>query len=257
MYGKLIRVFILAVAVAILVTGLATTFWRNDSNIEPPIPQPPRFFPNRDLLEDTVVVTTPAPTPTQPVPQPATPTTSAPIPVAPENAAQGADQIVTLQIGKLAGTLKMSSPTLKDNERIAREHTCNGKNASPALSWSDAPRGTQSFVVLFEKMDAAGSGAVQWSLYNIPASVASVSAGMAVTPALPNGMGQGINDLIGNTGFIGPCIPKGQVPFRLRVFALDTPLNLPAGAKRDDLYRAMNGHIIDMAVMNLIHFYRL
>lgn len=251
MYGKLIRVFILAVAVAILVAGLATTFWRNDVNVEPPIPQPPRVFPNRDLLEDTVVITTPAPVLS--ATQSSAPVTSAPSTAQPENAGQD----VQLQIGRLAGSLKMSSPTLKNNERIAREHTCNGKNISPALSWGDAPRGTQGYVVLFEKLDAAGNGAVQWSLYNIPASVMSVNAGMAITPALPNGMGQGINDLIGNTGFIGPCIPKGQVAFRLRVFALDTPLNLPGGAKRDDLFRAMNGHIIDMAVMNLIHFYRL
>ena len=253
MYGKLIRVFILAVAAAILVTGLAATFWRHDPNVEPPIPQPPRLFPHRDMLEDTVVITTPAPAPaTQGKPQAPQ---AQPAPMADIPAQDG--QAVTLQIGRLAGTLKISSPTLKNNGRIAREHTCNGKNISPALSWSDAPRGTQSYVVLFEKMDAAGNGAVQWSLYNIPASVLSLSAGMAVTPTLANGMGQGINDDIGNTGFIGPCVPRGQVPFRLRVFALDAPLNLPGGAKRDDLYNAMNGHIIDMAVLNLVHFYKL
>lgn len=236
MSAKQKNILILALAAVVLIAGLAVMLWRSDRYSVPPLPDPPLSYPHRDLLEDTVATAAPPPD-------------SVVAPLPPEGSA--------LQWGRLAGTLKLSSPTLKENDRIPRDHTCNGKNQSPPLSWSGAPRGTQSFVVLFEQPDAAKGDQLQWSLYNIPASVSTLPAAVPTGPEPGNGLGQGINDAVGNTGFVGPCIPRGQIPYQLRIFALDTPLNLPGGAQKEALFEAMNGHILDMAVMRLVHFYRL
>ena len=223
-----------------LVTGVAMMVLRDDSLYEPPLPDPARSYPYRDLLEDMAAADAPSA---------ATAFVSAAIPDPSGRA--------PLQWERLAGTLKVSSPTLTDNSRIPRDHTCNGKNQSPALSWTGAPRGTQSLVVLFERIDGVKGDELQWSLYNIPATLSALPAAIPTGPSPGNGLGQGINDLVGNTGFIGPCIPRGQIPYRLRLVALDTQLNLPGGASREDLFKAMNGHILDMAAMQLVHFYRL
>src|SRR5207248_1745011 len=55
---------------------------------------------------------------------------------------------------------------------------CTGKNVSPALSWSGAPKGTKSFAVTMYDPDApTGSGWWHWVIFNIPASATSLAAG--------------------------------------------------------------------------------
>ncbi len=61
---------------------------------------------------------------------------------------------------------------------------------------------------------------------------------------LPNGARQGRNDF-GKIGYGGPCPPPGK-PHRyfFKVYALDTKLDLKAGATKADVERAMKGHIL-------------
>jgi|SRR5712664_4643373 len=55
-----------------------------------------------------------------------------------------------------AEPLKLASPDIKPNGMIAEEQVfngfgCSGKNVSPALSWSGAPKGTKSFALLVRR----------------------------------------------------------------------------------------------------------
>jgi Raf kinase inhibitor-like YbhB/YbcL family protein len=61
---------------------------------------------------------------------------------------------------------------------------------------------------------------------------------------LPDGSRQGQNDF-DKPGYGGPC-PPGKSPHRyvFALYALDSRLNLPAGATRREVEDAMRGHIL-------------
>ncbi len=113
---------------------------------------------------------------------------------------------------------------------------CTGGNRSPALSWSHAPPGTQSFALLVHDPDApTGSGWWHWVLYNIPASVSALpeGAGDAHGSHLPAGSVQGRTDF-GTAGYGGPCPPPGPPHhyyfslYALKVAKLDLPADASA-----------------------------
>ena len=71
---------------------------------------------------------------------------------------------------------KLESADVKPNAAIAEEQVfngfgCTGKNVSPALKWSGAPKGTKSFALLVHDPDAptGGAGWWHWVVINIPA----------------------------------------------------------------------------------------
>jgi hypothetical protein len=111
---------------------------------------------------------------------------------------------------------------------------CSGQNISPALTWSHAPPGTQSFALLVHDPDApTGSGWWHWLVYNIPASATSLPAGAGNDSGkqLPEGAVQGRTDF-GNHAYGGPCPPPGKVHhYHFRFYALKVPkLDVPADA---------------------------
>jgi phosphatidylethanolamine-binding protein (PEBP) family uncharacterized protein len=64
---------------------------------------------------------------------------------------------------------KLESPDIKPAAPIAEEQVfngfgCTGKNISPALRWSGAPNGTQSFALLVHDPDAPTGLAGWWHL---------------------------------------------------------------------------------------------
>ena len=137
------------------------------------------------------------------------------------------------------GKFTLSSPDIAEGKTIAaaqvfNQFGCTGGNISPALSWSNAPAGTQSFALLMHDPDApTGSGWWHWLVYNIPASASSLPAGAGDPKKnlLPAGALQGRTDY-GSVGYGGPCPPPGK-PHRyyLRLYALKVAkLDVPADA---------------------------
>lgn len=113
---------------------------------------------------------------------------------------------------------------------------CSGGNVSPALSWSGAPAGTQSFALLVHDPDAptGGAGWWHWVVYDIPATATSIAqgAGTADGAALPAGSKQGVTDF-GAAGWGGPCPPQGDAKhhYHFTLHALKVAkLDIPAGA---------------------------
>lgn len=115
---------------------------------------------------------------------------------------------------------------------------------SPPLEWSQAPTGTQSLAVLCDDPDAPAGDWVHWVIFNLPPETQRLDAGVPRTAQLPNGAVQGINDYSRN-GYDGPCPPPGQKHrYFFKVYALDAKLKLPATARKKDLLKAMEGHIL-------------
>ncbi len=91
---------------------------------------------------------------------------------------------------------------------------CDGQNLSPALSWSGAPEGTQSFIVTAYDPDApTGSGWWHWAVFNLPGDVVSLPEGAGTGDALPDGAIHARNDFSQNA-FGGACPPEGAAPHR-------------------------------------------
>lgn len=99
---------------------------------------------------------------------------------------------------------------------------CGGENRSPALSWSGAPTGTQSFALtLFDPDARGGRGFWHWIVFNVPANTLSLAEGAGSGSGLPRGTVQADNDF-GATGFGGACPPPGAPHhYQFTLFALD------------------------------------
>ncbi|MEM9797217.1 MAG: YbhB/YbcL family Raf kinase inhibitor-like protein [Pseudomonadota bacterium] len=116
--------------------------------------------------------------------------------------------------------MMLSSPDIAEGQTMDRDQVfagfgCDGANLAPALSWSGAPDGTQSFVITAYDPDApTGSGWWHWSVFNIPATVTALPEG-AGTDALPlpEGAIAARNDFSQNA-FGGACPPEGAAPHR-------------------------------------------
>ncbi len=127
---------------------------------------------------------------------------------------------------------------------IPWKHTCDGPDASPALSWSDPPAKSQSFSLIADDPDAPGGTWVHWVIYDLPGSARELAEGLPKTPDLSNGARQGRNDF-GKTGYGGPCPPRGPAHrYFFKLYALDARLNLKPGASKAEVEKAMKGHIL-------------
>lgn len=134
--------------------------------------------------------------------------------------------------------LQITSSAFSEGETIPRKHTCDGENVSPPLSWSGAPEGTKSLVLIADDPDAPRGVFLHWLLYDIPAETASLAEGT-------QGVGvPGLSDAR-KAGYYGPCPPPGPAHrYFFRLYALDTALNLKAGANRSEVEQAMKGHVL-------------
>ena len=140
--------------------------------------------------------------------------------------------------------MELTSAAFQEGGTIPTEHTCDGLDISPALSWSGAPEGTQSFALILDDPDAPGGAFTHWVIFNIHADTLELEEAIPVTPQLANGAQQGDNDF-GTIGYRGPCPPSGASHhYNFAVYALDITLELTAGATKAQLLNAMQGHIL-------------
>lgn len=138
----------------------------------------------------------------------------------------------------------VTSKTVVEGKTIPKQHTGDGKDLSPALSWNKAPDTAKSIAVTCEDPDAPGGTWFHWILFNLPPGTTSLKEGLDKKPTLDDGSGQGINDF-GKVGYNGPAPPKGaEHHYHYKVFALDKKLDLKPGCDKKMFYEAIAGHVI-------------
>ena len=158
--------------------------------------------------------------------------------------------------------LSVTSSGWPDGGEVPMRHAGRGENRSPAFEfhWSfgptpgSAPETLQTYAVIFHDIENSTSkgttDTLHWSAFNIPGTAKGLPEGLGPGD-LPDGTrnGPGIMARGGNPGaYFGPGAGPG--PFHHYVFefyALDAKLDLPATATRDDLLKAMEGHVIGKA----------
>jgi Raf kinase inhibitor-like YbhB/YbcL family protein len=148
-----------------------------------------------------------------------------------------------------AAHMKITSTAFEHEAMIPSKYTCDGQDISHDLSWTGVPEGAKSLVLINDDPDAPVGLWVHWVLYNIPPHSTGLPEGVdKKTPSLPDGSVQGTNSW-GRTGYGGPCPPGGTHRYFFKLYALDTVLDLPPGAKKDAVEKAMKGHVLAEAVL--------
>ena len=146
----------------------------------------------------------------------------------------------------------LDSPAFTHEGEIPAVYTCEGRDVSPALSWTGVPEGTKSYVLIVDDPDAPDPKApkmtwVHWVLYNIPEKTRGFALGVKPED-LPAGTKQGVNDWK-RTGYGGPCPPIGRHRYYHKLYALDTLLPDLGTVTKDKVVEAMKGHILAETVL--------
>lgn len=149
-------------------------------------------------------------------------------------------------------TLRITSPCFGHEDVIPIKYTADGEDISPALSWSGAPVGVQSYALIVDDPDAPDPSAprvtwVHWLLYDIPASMTSLPERLKNTN-MPPGVRAGVNDW-GITEYRGPKPPIGRHRYFFKLFALDKVLADLGAPDKTSLLYAMKGHVLDKATL--------
>jgi len=159
--------------------------------------------------------------------------------------------------------LSVTSAAFPDGGEVTMHNAGRGDNKSPAFEfhWMNgvtpaaAPDTVKSYAVVFHDIENVGpmrgtTDTLHWTAFNIPGTASGLPEGLGAG-VLPDGTtnGPGINARGGNPGsYFGPGAGVG--PFHHYVFefyALDAKLDVPGSATRDELMKAMEGHVVGKA----------
>lgn len=136
--------------------------------------------------------------------------------------------------------MKIFSSDFQNGEEIPARFTCEGENINPGLRFEDVPEAAKSLAIIMDDPDAPAGTFNHWISYDILPDTREILTGMeAPGVSIINGGGK--------PGYMGPCPPEGRHRYYFRLFALDKTLAADKIGSRQDLEKAMEGHIIEAA----------
>ena len=133
--------------------------------------------------------------------------------------------------------MKISSTGFENNGMIPSEFTCDGSDVSPPLAISDVPKGAESLAIILDDPDAPMGTFTHWVVWNIPPQKTQFEKGEKIT--FPQG-----KTSFGRKSYGGPCPPGGTHRYFFKIYALDLMLHIKEGSSKDDLEKAMKGHVL-------------
>lgn len=142
--------------------------------------------------------------------------------------------------------MKFFSPAFQNKMPIPQKYAYDGSDSSIPLAWEGVPAGTQSLAFIMDDPDAPAGTWVHWVVYNIPPSQSGLAENQPKDKQLAGGSLQGLNSSR-YTGYEGPRPPSGTHRYFFKLFALDRKFAQEAGMTKEELLKAMQGHIIDQA----------
>jgi Raf kinase inhibitor-like YbhB/YbcL family protein len=185
--------------------------------------------------------------------------------------------VVTLSCGILASAqapaggrggpprpvLSVTSSAFPDGGEVPVRNAGRGENKSPAFEFhwnlgtnpASAPDTLQTYAVVFHDIENSSNktttDTLHWTAFNIPGSAKGIPEGLA-SGDLPDGTINGPGIMAGRggnpAGYFGPGAGPGPIHhYVFEFYALDTKLDLTAKSTRDELMKAMDGHIIGKA----------
>ncbi len=139
--------------------------------------------------------------------------------------------------------MDLKSPAFKHQGNIPSIYTCEGRNINIPLEISNVPPDAKSLVIIMDDPDVPAfvrkDGLwVHWVVYNIPPTTKTIPENSK--PPGIEGKGTG-----GKNRYDGPCPPDREHRYFVKLYAIDTVLKLPAGATKEEVEAALQGHIIE------------
>lgn len=146
-----------------------------------------------------------------------------------------------------SAALRLTSPTFADGGPLPVRFTADGANVAPPLTWSGVPEAARELVLLMEDPDAYTADPwVHWLVYGICPSKTTTPEG-----GLPADVGR-----MGCNSWSTPVYRGAQPPrgsgvhhYRFRLLAVRGALDLPAGARRQQVLDAAGDRVIAEAVL--------
>ncbi|MBI3491231.1 MAG: YbhB/YbcL family Raf kinase inhibitor-like protein [Acidobacteria bacterium] len=151
--------------------------------------------------------------------------------------------------------MTLTTTAFPDGGVIPPKYTQAGDQTSPALTWTNTPPGTQSFVLHMHDLEVARNKTtddqVHWVVWNIPATATGLPEGVPSGADRADGSHQ-----ISASGpmYRGPGAgANGPMHhYTFEIYALDTKLDVPASTDafetRANVMKAIQGHILGKAV---------
>lgn len=139
--------------------------------------------------------------------------------------------------------MQLTSPAFSEGADIPEQYTCDGKDLSPPLAWTDVPPGTKSLALICDDPDAPAGDWVHWVLFDVSPALSALPEGVPPQAEIAALGCQGRNDFR-KTGYGGPCPPRGTHRYVFTLYALDRTLGLSADATKQHLVAALRGHVL-------------
>lgn len=132
----------------------------------------------------------------------------------------------------------LESSAFDNAQAIPSRHSCEGEDVSPPLRWTNVPEGTRSLALVVDDPDAPGRVFTHWIAFGLDPAAEGLSEGERAPR-------EGRNDF-GMSRYRRPCPPPGHGRHRyvFRLYALDSDLEVGAGASKAELDQAIEGHVL-------------
>jgi len=165
--------------------------------------------------------------------------------------ASAVDSVAAAKPAEKNSTFKLTSPAVKDGERLPVEFTGDGDSASPPLSWSGVPKGTQSLVLIMHHLDPEGKTKIYWLMHDIDPKTTSVAKNSTDFGKM------GISTVHHRVEYASPHSKgPGEKKYVLTLFALSAKPDLTKAEGPitvDPLLAAMKGKILAAADLTVLY----
>ena len=141
---------------------------------------------------------------------------------------------------KLATGLTVSSIAFSQGGHIPKKYSCEGENINPPLEINRFPKETKTLAIIVEDPDAPRGIFDHWLVWNISPNEPITENHIA---------GVSGRNSFGNTGYGGPCPPKGIHRYHFTLYALNALLDLSTSTNKEELLKAMQGHILEQTTL--------
>jgi Raf kinase inhibitor-like YbhB/YbcL family protein len=148
--------------------------------------------------------------------------------------------------------MDLTSSAFEDGRPIPRDHTCDGRDISPPLNWTDAPNGTEEFAILVEDLDSPRRPFYNWVFWGIPGPVKQIPEAVPKVGREHHLIArQGVNSFTYDyNGYRGPSPLKGEKRrYVFKLYALKKRIHLVGRTTGVELLRALKPYVLEEATL--------